>query len=642
MSQYQLEKNLFEIGVNRRIAESASDLQIGRDFTTQSPPDEIDDSLDSQVDNLIDNSDWDFSKDAYLNSPTVGGDAAEEVYNFFRNLFIKVSDVVTTNGSPTINSATAPFKNSYTYPMPFVLYGAGGSAGETLTGTLSRVSDSQATLSTNALATLASAALFFGEQLAESSANAVKATAHSLFAANEGTNLNIPRWEKTNGWLELGSNAADGFAVSAPFALNVIRPGLRVFILAIISKRAGTIALTDGVRFFFGIWDNTAARNRWLEGDNFNLSVSQVGVPGVATDTYKAVAVLDDGSEIESNAVTIATSANTLSGANYNRLTWTNAPGILDFKLYRRRAGVTYRIFTVSNGAGSYNDTGGIEKIESSFPSSGATKAAVYKETGKYNPAEDAWTTIGAYLDIPSTYNTANTTDRQWLRFGTLSLLPLADNRPVLLDRLAVSFRQGGWGRSWRDQVLIKNRNPSSLPTDSNQGSVGVIYCFERSTLVSVGERDGSNRKWIPIIDVERGAYVWTGSRNQMRRLKKKPRVSRTKAVTLLVLANGFWCRATESEKFITSRADRDGTRLADLTFGDTILSGTEANENRIAPSEIEILEEWSESRAENGFYEVVSLSFDAGHIFAVGNMTDEGIKWALAHNLKDERFLFE
>jgi len=57
MGQDNLEKNFFEIGVNRRIQESVSDLELRqRDFTGQTPPDLVDDSLAGQVDNLADNS----------------------------------------------------------------------------------------------------------------------------------------------------------------------------------------------------------------------------------------------------------------------------------------------------------------------------------------------------------------------------------------------------------------------------------------------------------------------------------------------------------------------------------------------------------------------------------------------------------
>lgn len=83
------------------------------------------------IQNLIDNGEVEFSKDAYTNTPLAGGDIGFEAYNWYRQ-----TEVTTL--------------------------------------------------------------------LAESAANALKYTGHSLYAANEGVNGNLPRWERVNGWIEFG------------------------------------------------------------------------------------------------------------------------------------------------------------------------------------------------------------------------------------------------------------------------------------------------------------------------------------------------------------------------------------------------------------------------------------------------------
>src|SRR5439155_115251 len=158
---------------------------------------------------------------------------------------------------------------------------------------------------------------------------------HSLFAANEGTDLNIPRWDRLHGWAEMGSLTVERWSLDAPFGQNIIRPGLPMFAIAIVKMRDTAAAMPNGARFYFGCWDATAARDRWIEGDNFDLSVTPVGATGSTTVSYKAVGTLSDGSQIESDTATITNSNATLSASNYNRLTWINAPGILDFTLYR-------------------------------------------------------------------------------------------------------------------------------------------------------------------------------------------------------------------------------------------------------------------------------------------------------------------
>ena len=76
----------------------------------------------------------------------------------------------------------------------------------TLVGTLTRVNDGQATLSIQSEKNIAAGEteLWFGELVTQTAAKALKATGHSLFAANEGTNDAIARWDKTAGQMEIG------------------------------------------------------------------------------------------------------------------------------------------------------------------------------------------------------------------------------------------------------------------------------------------------------------------------------------------------------------------------------------------------------------------------------------------------------
>jgi hypothetical protein len=374
-TSFEIERQRLRLEINRNAG--TQDVPVISQLPSGGPDDTT--GTTGLIDNLIDNSDFDFSKDGYTNAVPAGGDIAQECYNFYRNRLIRVGDVVATNGSPTINSALGKFDAAYTYPMSFVLYGAGGSTGETLSGTLTRVSNTQATLSTNALASLTDAILWFGDTLGETAAQALKATAHSLFAANEGTNLNIPRWDRVNGWVEIGSDTDERWSLDTQFAQNVIRPGLPMFAIAIIKQRDTAASMPDGCKVCFGCWDATAAQNRWIEGENFDLTVTPVGTTGATSVSYKAIGILSDGSEIESDVVTITNSNAVLSASNYNRLTWTNAPGILDFTIYRLMGGVYHRVFTITNGANDYNDTGGFEAVVGSFPTTNQTKAIAYR-----------------------------------------------------------------------------------------------------------------------------------------------------------------------------------------------------------------------------------------------------------------------
>lgn len=620
MKSLEIEKQNLLLNSNRQ--KSEKDKAVSFIDRQPSPPD-TSAGENASIDNLVDNSDFDYSKDAYLNRVAAGGDAGEEVFNFFRHRLIKVEDASVNSGAAQITSASAPFKAAYAYPMNFVLYGAGGTAGETLSGTLTRVSDTTATLSQNALANITNGTLLIGDALSETAAQAVKASAHTLFAANEAANLNMPRWNKTNGWIEIGSNSVENWSLDAPLPLNLIRAGLTIFVICIVLKRAGTANPTSAFPLYFGIWDATNNQNKWIEGGNFTLNAAQVGAAGAAAVQYKAIAHLSNGAVIESNTAVVANSNSILSASNYNRLTWKGAPGILDFTLYRLKGGIYKRIFTVTNGSSDYNDTGADEETVSGFPTSANTRALVYKETSEFAPADAEWTAIGVSIKVPSTYDTSKTTGKQWFRCGVVGAL--SDNRVALIDRLGLSFRPGAWERSSRDKAFIAQQNPSSLPTESSQGDTGLYDCFEKLTLIRIGEKDGSNLRPIPIIDAEKGMYAWDGKRG-MRRIARVRR-SNVKKIWLLILENGGWFRATAGERFITSRADREGTRVIDLLEGDTIVCPNERG--AVSAQRIAGMEEQS------GEFCVVLPSFEDGHIFAVGNYTENGIVWAEAHNRK-------
>lgn len=519
--------------------------------------------------NEIDNSDFDFSKDAYLNRPALGGDVALECYNFFRQRFIRIDDAAVAAGSTNLTSASSPFKAAYTYPMNFVLLGAAAD-GKSISGTITRVSDNAVTLSTPSGIAVTSGIMWFGSALEESAAQALKAAAHSLFAANEGASLIIPRWDNANGWVEAGSNTSDLYDLALPLPINLVRSGLRFYFRAIIARRAGSLANPNPLRIGFGVWDATLNQQKFIEGGNLGLTVEPKGVTGATNYQYKVFGVLDSGLMIETNVVTVPNGNANLSTFNYNRLVWSQAGNILDYVIYRSSGGVIKKIFTVSNGARSFNDYGSYDEgIVGSFPSVGTRRAIAYAESEFVLGDEDAWQSVGGYIDIPPTYDTSQTTGKQWIRIAILGAM--TDARQVLIDRLLFSLGSGGWNRSIRDRSLIANQAPSSNPIGSNQGGVGIEdYCFVENTPLVVGNKDGTEKRRIPICEADRGMYV-DGGNGKMYRIRSI-KVSIANAWNLVELENGIWWECTDSERFITSRADKDGTRIDELLEGDDIL----------------------------------------------------------------------
>lgn len=598
-------------------------------YDPSNPPDDAA-GIVNVASNQADNTDYDFSKASYTG---VGGgtDADYECYNWYRQLFIKLTDVVATSASNAITSAVAKFAAGYTYPMPFVLLGGGGSS-VALTGYLNRTSNTGASLFTdagmgtplNSSATMTGGVLWFGTALAETAANALKAVGHSLYAANEGANTIIPRWDRTNGWGELGSTGGEAYDIACPLPVNFIRAGVRYYFRVLVTQRSGTTA-TTAARVSVGIWDETAGRKRFLEGSNLALSVTPVGTAGATTYDYRVLADLDDGTTLMSDVTTIANGNATLSASNYNRLTWQNSTGILRLRIYRSTGGVIKRVFTVTNGANDYNDYGTDEgETPVAMPTAPEQRPIAYVVSPQFTlQGNGTWLSFLIALDIPATYDSSTTTGKQWLRFtveGTET-----DARAFLFDRVMLSTDNGGWQRSARDLNKISSQTPTSVPTsDGGQGGGGIDRCFVLSTPVTLCDEDGQNMRKLPIGEVERGDFVYSGGRRVNRVVRIRDSISKT--VISIRMSNGVEFECSPSERFITSRADREGTRLDDLTAGDEILS-IGADGETVERSTITVY------GIRHGTTKVRTLSLRGGKTFVAGH--GDGLSGVIAHNNK-------
>ncbi len=93
-------------------------------------------------------------------------------------------------------------------------------------------------------------------------------------------------------------------------------------------------------------------------------TISNQGTPASTTISYKIVAKQSDGSySAASSAGTTTTAAATLTGVNFNRLTWTDQTAATGgFDIYRTAAGgtpsTTGKIGSVAAGVATFDDTG--------------------------------------------------------------------------------------------------------------------------------------------------------------------------------------------------------------------------------------------------------------------------------------------
>lgn len=460
------------------------------------------------IQNLIDDGEIEFSKDAYINTPLAGGDIGFEAYNWYR---------------------------------------------QTVATTL----------------------------LAESAANALKYTGHSLFAANEGANADIPRWENVSGWIEMGAIGTN-YDVACPLPINFVRGGM-TFIVQFIHKMRTTTAWPAGLEVAAMFYDNTVAQEKIIEGGVFTVSYALGGAAGATALEYKIVGRTDYGDEIESNVLSITDAPATLTTTDYISLSWAGAPGYIDFDIYKKVGGVYYLQFTVANGGTSYRDIGAAPLATvAGYPSISTTRARAYVETQGFAPSGTTWAALDPQLIIrvPSTYNTALTTGRQWLRLRLTGAT--TDARQLLIDRIGVSTGFGGWARSAND-LQAAARNPSTTASTWEQGGIGILppdFC--PSVDADIDAMVGEDKVKIKAGDVDKGDKVF--------RRGRVAKVTRARTVwcdnmILVTTANGKSLPYSSMHPVLRSESDRKGLAGSKMKKGDPV-------DTKDGASEIESIEE--------------------------------------------------
>jgi len=557
-----LEHQQLEIGLRRTIGDRVT--VVDSDFSTQTPPDNPE-TLSQMGINYIDNSDKDFSTDAYENDPAVGGDEAKECFNFYRQRFIRLTDAVLTASSTTLSSASAPFKSSYTYPMPFFALGAGTDE-KALVGTITRVSDTSATMSVSAVFSVTDGIVFFGDAFAQSAATALKTSGHTSYAANEGANTSIARWDNAAGQTEIGGNGTDNFDIAAALPFNLATRGLDLFFSLNVKLRSGATA-DNQIVVYVGIYDTTSGNQKFLEADNFDLTVNYIGTAGATQYECVVVGTFSNGEQVISDVVTVSGAASVFDADNYLDWDWQNAPRILDFALYRRNTGTgeTVRVYTIYNGETRFFD----KDVEGSasvagLPDIAARREYAYAESAPFTPTTD-YRRVPILFRVPPTYAQSATTGRQILRIGIYNDAG-NDVRPVVIDRVMLSLTESVWNRSARDLERIRNLAPTAGTPDGNQG----IGCFTDWNPIIIKERPNEDWRSIPIEQAKKGMFIYSGGLSDR---ITDVKISVSNKTYFVELSNGIEIECTASERFITSSSDRHGTRFDRLGLGSEIQS---------------------------------------------------------------------
>lgn len=418
--------------------------------------------------------------------------------------------------------------------------------------------------------------------MVEDNAHALKGPAHSLFGAETA---DTPRWDKANGWAELGETGAIAWDICCPLPHNFIISGWRYNLQMICRLRTST-ALPAPIQFAWAFHDNTntAPAPRVIQGAPLTLSGGVFGPPGATTRNYKLIIDTDQGGQVESNVLTINNAPAALSAANGVNLSWPVIPGFTRVTIYASVAGATFIAGFVGNGAGAFTDTGqNFGAVGGGFPSVADTVAKAYAVARRNFEPSTEWLMATFTIFVPQTYNASLTTGRQWLRGSVLGLM--GDPHQLQIDRIGVSTGTGIWSPSTHD------KNVQSLPSTSITSSQqqppfsggpppgdgeGRIACSTFDTLIDVCDEDGSNARKIELgaIDedaVAAGTYLL--NRHGYPTRVRRSRIGWSNLILSIQTANGAGRRCSPSDLWLVAGGPASGTPAQRLTEGTEVLT---------------------------------------------------------------------
>lgn len=519
--------------------------------------------------NSIRDSDWDFSKLAYT-----GAGANTDSAHFYAHFQLRVTSgsvaagTTLTIGSPLFTTAVFALGT-----IRAVILGALAS-GNTLSVTLTRLSDTTATMSTTSDVTAAGLEVWFGLELNEAHANGA-----GTVTALETTATSGAAWDKTTSTALIGGDTDfKNKSIDQPLLGNPCAPSLPQYFQVIARLIDGAGAKATGLSFYVGVWDATSGQQKWLEGTAFTLSADKVGphTGGATTRTYRIIATTDWGYQLQSTDAVVSATIDPLDSGNYVSLEWDDLVGINKYQIFEYDGSSYSLIFEIDNGDFTYFVAGPGERLDTGWPTITQTKwrALVVLPTSQFSPVEGAWKIIRATLRVPNTYNMQNTTGKQWLRMGLTSTTP---DLSVRLDHAGLSTAPGtAWAKSSVDAtaVSLPDGNGSSGDQGSTGGTGGPIFPNGQGGTICVFE----------------DTFIWTTGRKL--RAKAKSLVGKqcddgygnigtivdvnyfdASSTVILTTANGAELRCSLRHPIIRSKDDMRGTPANKLKVGDRVIT---------------------------------------------------------------------
>lgn len=434
----------------------------------------------------------------------------------------------------------------------------------------------------------------------------------------------IPKWNKINGWAELGdTSGATPWDIACQLPNNFVTPSMRFYIQMLV--RLGSAAVLPGtVKFFWEFWDNTntAPLPAVIKGAAFDVTANTFGPVGATTRDYQLIVQTDYGDQVASNVETVLDAPASLTPTNGVALSWPRYPGFTQVSIYVTVGGNSSLVGIVGDGSGAFNDVGQPLRPVDSIPSVAGTEPRAYAQTRVFVPSL-GWAEYDFAIGVPATYDFSKTTGKQWLRGGIIG--NMGANNQLQIDRIGISTGFGLWNISAND------RNAASLPSTTQTGSDqgppsggggppgdndGGPRCSTLETSVQVCDKDGRGVRSIRLKHVREGMYLkgLNGHPNKVTQI----RPAWSDSILTIATANGARRRCSPSDRWLIENGDPAGTPARELCEGMRVVTRKNGS---IQASEIM---QYSVSvRPE----EVIQVSTNGDHIYFAGD--------AAAHNVK-------
>jgi hypothetical protein len=405
-------------------------------------------------------------------------------------------------------------------------------------------------------------------------AKTIEPADHTLWAANEGANADIPRWNKVNGWIEMGGTA-EKWDLFCPLPNDIVLPGQTFYVQFEARLAAGS--LPSGLQAYSGVYDNTPGQRKYIEGGNFTISGEIFGIPGATSVDYQVLARTDSGEEALSQVLNFPNAPANFDQFNHPRISFSGVAGFIEFEIYRRIGTDYVHQFTVKNSIeGTYFDVGNPPlRVVSGFPTVTTTKPRAFAQTVTFAPGSlnaNNFVRHTLTVFVPTTYNQSLTDPgQQYLRLGFTAFAASAGQ--LQIRKLGLSLGYGNWSRSANDNRSGVRSAPSTattgLPGDSGgidpnppePGGGGYCVLLERTTANVIGP-DGISHP-TPMLEVPRLAYLDNGGPVAGRMLYLK-RAYASRLYTVRT-REGYELSCTFDHPFITGWQDMLGTPASEL-----------------------------------------------------------------------------